>query len=97
MKEHIHNHNHKHFAKITKIQQTNILLNGGNITYCNTLARMVVAISEKRCDCYAYLCKAEYKMRPKGPIYNNNEGENPKSLKHNPKRCTIIKFAAPRW
>ena len=36
---------------------------------------MAVAISEKRCDCYAHPCKAEYKIRPKGPIYNNNEGE----------------------
>ena len=47
---------------------------------------MVVAISEKRCDCYAYPCKSEYKMRPKGPIYNKNEGENQKSPKHNPRR-----------
>ena len=35
---------------------------------------MAVAISEKRGDCYAHPCKDEYKMRPKGPIYNNNEG-----------------------
>ena len=47
---------------------------------------MVVVISEKRCDCYARSCKDEYKMRPKGPIYDNNEGENPKSPKHNPRR-----------
>ena len=47
---------------------------------------MVVAIFEKRCDYYAHLCKDEYKMRPKGPIYYNNEGENPKSPKHNPRR-----------
>ena len=30
MKEQIHNHNHRHFAKITKTQQTHIILNGGN-------------------------------------------------------------------
>ena len=48
---------------------------------------MVVAISEKRCGFYAHLCQDEYKMRPKGPIYNNNnEGENPKSPKLNPRR-----------
>ena len=47
---------------------------------------MVVAISKKRYDRYAHLCQDEYKMRPKGPIYNNNEGENPKSPKHNPRR-----------
>ena len=47
---------------------------------------MMVAISEKRCGFYAYPCQAEYKMRPKGPIYNNNEGENPKSPKRNPRR-----------
>ena len=39
---------------------------------------MVVAISEKRCDLYADICKDEYKMRPKWPIYNKEEGENPK-------------------
>ena len=58
---------------------------------------MVVAISEKRRGCYAHLCQADYKMRPKGPIYNNNEGENPKGLKHNPIRCIVVKFDAPRW
>ena len=42
-----------------------------------------VAISEKRCGCYAHSCQVEYKMRPKGPIYNNNEGYNPK---RNPRR-----------
>ena len=47
---------------------------------------MVVAIYEKRCGFYAHSCQAEYKMRPKGPIYNNNEGENPKIPKHNPRR-----------
>ena len=47
---------------------------------------MVVAISEKRCGYYAHTCQDEYKMRPKGPIYNNNEGENPKSPKRNPRR-----------
>ena len=47
---------------------------------------MAVAISEKRCDCYAHPCKAEYKMRPNGPIYSKNEGENPKSSKYNPRR-----------
>ena len=35
---------------------------------------MVVAIYEKRSDFYAHLCKAEYKMRPKGPIDNEDEG-----------------------
>ena len=34
---------------------------------------MVVAISKKRCGCYAHPCQAKYKMRPKGPIYNKNE------------------------
>ena len=58
---------------------------------------MVVAISEKRCGYYAHLCQAEYKMRPKGPIYNKDEGENPKSPKHNPRRRIVIKFVAPRW
>ena len=47
---------------------------------------MVVAISEKRCGCYAHPCQVEYKMRPKGPIYNKNEGENPKIPKPNPRR-----------
>ena len=47
---------------------------------------MVVAISKKRSGYYAHLCQAEYKMRPKGTIYNNNEGENPKSPKRNPRR-----------
>ena len=47
---------------------------------------MAMAISEKKCDYYAHLCKAEYKRRPKGPIYSKNEGENPKSPKHNPIR-----------
>ena len=49
------------------------------------IARMVVAISEKRCGRYAHLCQYEYKMRPKGPIYNDNEGKNPKIPKHNPR------------
>ena len=39
---------------------------------------MVVAISEKRCGSYAYMCQDEYKIIPTGPIYNNNEGEKPK-------------------
>ena len=30
--------------------------------------------------------KLNTKMRPKGSIYNNNEAENPKSPKHNPRR-----------
>ena len=47
---------------------------------------MTVVIFEKRCDYYAHPCKYEYKMRPKGPIYNKNEGGNPKSPKLNPKR-----------
>ena len=47
---------------------------------------MVVAIFEKKCGCYAHMFQAEYKMRPKGPIYNNNEGENPKTPKRNPRR-----------
>ena len=46
---------------------------------------MVLAIFEKRCGCYAHPCQAEYKMWPKGPIYNKNEGKNPKSPKHNPR------------
>ena len=44
---------------------------------------MAVAISEKRCDCYAHPCKDEYKRRPKGPIYSKDEGDNPKVPKHN--------------
>ena len=44
---------------------------------------MVVAILEKRHDCYAHPCKAEYKMRPKGPIYNKDEGKTPKIPKQN--------------
>ena len=52
----------------------------------NTTTIMVVVVSEKRCDYYAHSCKIEYKMRPKGSIYNNNEGENPKSPKRNPRR-----------
>ena len=47
---------------------------------------MVVAISEKRCGRYAHSCQDEYKMRPKGPIYNKDEGENPKISEHNPRR-----------
>ena len=58
---------------------------------------MMVAIFEKICDCYAHPCKAEYKMRPKETIYSENEGENPKILKHNPKGQIVINFAAPRW
>ena len=46
---------------------------------------MVVAISKKRCGCYTYPCQNEYKMRLKGPIYNNHDGENPKGPKHNPR------------
>ena len=45
---------------------------------CNTIARMVVAISEKRRGCYAHPCQVEYKVRPKGPIYNKNEVRTPK-------------------
>ena len=30
--------------------------------------------------------KMNTKMRPKGLAYNNNEGENPKSPKRNPRR-----------
>ena len=52
----------------------------------NTTTRMVVAISEKRCACYTHSCQVEYKMRPKGPIYNKNEVENPKGPKNNPRR-----------
>ena len=47
---------------------------------------MVVAIFEKKCDYYAHPCKSEYKVSPKGPIYNKDEGKNPKSPKHNPRR-----------
>ena len=50
-----------------------------------TKDRMVAGISEKRCGCYSHPCQDEYKMRPKGPIYNKNEGENPKIPKHNPR------------
>ena len=58
----------------------------GNIEHTiNTTTRMVVAISEKRCGCYAHLCQDEYKLRPKGHIYNNNKAKNPKSPKHNPR------------
>ena len=39
---------------------------------------MVVSIYEERCCCYAHPCQDEYKMRPKGPIYNKNEVRNPK-------------------
>ena len=60
---------------MAKIEQTGI-----------TKDRMVVAIYVKRCGCYAHMCQDEYKMRPKGPIYNKNEGKNPKSPKHNPRR-----------
>ena len=52
----------------------------------NTTTRMVVAISERICGCYDYPCKYEHKMRPKGPIYNKNQGYNPKGLKNNPRR-----------
>ena len=51
----------------------------------NTTSRMVVAISKKRCGCYTHSCQDEYKMRPKFPIYNNHEEENPKIPKHNPR------------
>ena len=47
---------------------------------------MVVAISEKRRVYYAHPCQDQYKMRPKRPIYNNNECENPKIPKCNPRR-----------
>ena len=50
----------------------------------NTTTTMVVAISEKRCDCYTHPCKYEYKVRPKGPIYNKYDGENQKIQKHKP-------------
>ena len=39
-----------------EIQFTQILLNGRNRTNYNTIARMVVAIYEKRCGNYGYLC-----------------------------------------
>ena len=52
----------------------------------NTTTIMVVVVSEKRCGCYIHPFQYEYKMRPKGSIYNNNEGENPKSPKRNPRR-----------
>ena len=52
----------------------------------NTTTRMWLAISEKRCGCYAHPYQDEYKMRPKWPIYNKHEGENPKIPKHNPRR-----------
>ena len=54
----------------------------------NTTTRMVVAISEKRCGCYAHLCQAKYKMNPKDKMayYKNHEGDKPKSPKHNPRR-----------
>ena len=48
----------------------------------NTTARIVVAVSEKRCGCYAHMFQAKYKMRPKGPIYNKHEDENPKHPQH---------------
>ena len=32
------------------------------------------------------LAMLEYKMRPKGPIYSKNEGDNIKGPKHNPIR-----------
>ena len=44
----------------------------------STTTRMVVVISEKRCGYYTHPCQAEYKMRPKGSIYNKYEGQNPK-------------------
>ena len=47
----------------------------------STTTIMVEAISEKRCGCYIRLWQAEYKMRPKGPIYNKYEGEKPKAPK----------------
>ena len=39
----------------------------------NTTTGMVVAISEKRCGCYAHMCQDEYKMRPNGLMYNKHE------------------------
>ena len=50
----------------------------------NTTARMVVAISEGICGCYAHPCQDEYKIKPKWTIYNKHEGNKPKSPKHNP-------------
>ena len=44
----------------------------------NTTARMVVAISKKRCGCYAHPCQDEYKMTPKFLIYNKNKVRTPK-------------------
>ena len=32
----------------------------------NTIIRMVVAMSKKRCGYYAHPCQVEYKMRPMG-------------------------------
>ena len=52
----------------------------------NTTARMVVAISKKRCGFYANLYQVEYKMWPKGSIYNKHEGQNPKRPQYNPRR-----------
>ena len=52
----------------------------------NPKSRMVLAISKKRCGFYAHPFQDEYKIRPKGFIYNNNGGNNPKSQKHNPRR-----------
>ena len=78
MKEHRQINYNIHFAKITEIQETNILLNCRNRIDYNTIARMVVAISKKRCGYYAHPCQAEYEMRPKRPIYNKNEVRTPK-------------------
>ena len=58
---------------------------------------MVVAISTKRCGCYAHMWQVEYKIRPKWPIYNKHVNKNPKGPKHKPRRRTVIKFAALRW
>ena len=52
----------------------------------NTTARMVVAISKKRCGCYAHMWQVEYKMTLKWPIYNKHVDKNPKGPKHNPRR-----------
>ena len=52
----------------------------------NTITRMVVPISKKRCGYYAHMCQDEYKMRPKGPIYNKNEARTPKLPKRNLRR-----------
>ena len=51
----------------------------------NTTTRMVVAISKKRCGYDAHPCQLEYKMIPKGSIYNKHYRENPKNPKHNPR------------